>query len=638
MALVAKIVRVDAPSRAIVGDTIVVDVSVKNISGADRYITVTGALGSDALSQPSASVLVSAGETAIMRMSYTMPSKDAQITVWSWYWDGGEWQTKGKGDDCAHKETRTSEDNQKPTETGDWVQWDETLRKMARPDIYRINAFRILGLPVSASPREVSSHVRDLDLMEKYGGIEHHEGGFLAPEAARDRDARREAQQRLLDPQLRFIDEFFWFWPLSLDSTRENDETMAAISQRDLSCALSVWEHHETHGSEANVSVHNLAVLHHAMALDIEFREGVPKGIPQQHTEQRRSCWQHAFSRWKRLLSEDSFWTRVRERIRELDDPRLTTETADRIREGLPRALLSINAVLAVEAAETNRRTDMGFHVEMMRQSGFDSAIAEEAMQRALVPIRDRLKAMCLHCAEQLSNAPESGNSLASDLIRDTARLLRSVDSLLADGDSTRESLHDEVASQVRSCLISFGNQTGHWRAVYETAKKSLSIAESPTLKQRIKEDLETISLNVDYATCWFCGRDQADSDSSVIVMMHGDVQREPGILQTQVRWQYLPVTVPRCTACRSAHGTSKSWRIGGTILGFVLAIIVGIATSSFWVALVVLGAIIAAAHGLAAGTFPKGVKPESYKGKFRVVEEMLAKGWNLGQRPSNVS
>jgi len=523
-------------------------------------------------------------------------------------------------------------------ETDTTSEWNETLLKMARPDIYRVNAFRMLGLPVNASPKEVSSHIRRLDLTERYGDIEHHKSSFLTPSTAQDRDARREAQQRLLDPELRFIDEFFWFWPLSLDSTEENDETLAAIKQGDLSRALSVWQSHEAHGSEANVSVHNLAVFYHAMALDIEHTEVETKGISEQHVEQKRSYWQQAFAEWKRLLSEESFWRRVRERIRELDDPRLTTDTADRIREGLPKALLTINAMLAVEASETSDPKDVTFHLAMIKQSGFDSSIVQDALQRAVVPIRDRLKAMCLHCGDQITKSPESGNNVASGLIKDTAPLLKTVDALLAKGDPARESMHDEVAEQVRLCLVSFGNKTADWRAVLGTAKKSLGIAESSSLQQKIKEDLQVIGANLEYSTCWFCGGDPADSDSSVTVMMHGNVERVPGLLQTQVRWQYLPVTVPRCTRCQSAHKRSRAWRIGGIIIAFVLAIFIGIASGSFWVFLAILGAIIAAAHGLSAATFPKGVRPESYKKEFRTVKEMLSRGWMIGAKPKEVS
>ena len=522
-------------------------------------------------------------------------------------------------------------------EPGNPMEWNETLLKMARPDIYHVNAFRVLGLPVTASPKELSSHIRRLELTEKYGNREQIDNSFLTLNTAHDRDARREAQQRLRDPELRFIDEFFWFWPLLLNSTEENDDTLAAIKQNDLARALTIWGHHEAEGSEANISLHNLAVFHHAMALDFEHMETETKEVSKQQIEEKRSHWQQAFSRWKRLLNEEGFWQRVRERIREFDDPRLTTDTAHRIREGFPKALLSINAILAVEASGMNDPTDMDFHLAMIRQSGFDDAIAEEAKHRAVIPIRDRIKAMCLHSAEEISNAPERGNKLASSLVHDTAPLLKTLDALLAKGDSTRESVHDEVGLQVRSCLIAFGNETGDWRAVSETTKKSLSIAESPFLRQKINEDLQIIGANVEYSTCWFCGGDYADSESSVTVMMHGNVEREPRLLQTQVRWQYLPVVVPRCARCQSAHKRSKTWRIGGMITAFVLAIFVGIASGSFWVFLVVLGSIIAAAHGLAAVTFPKGVKPESYKNEFRTVKEMLSRGWNIGGRPSGV-
>jgi hypothetical protein len=293
--------------------------------------------------------------------------------------------------------------------------------------------------------------------------------------------------------------------------------------------------------------------------------------------------------------------------------------------------------MLAVEASGMNDLTDMDFHLAIIRQSGFDNTIAEEAEHRAVVPIRDRLKAMCLHSVEEIANAPESGNKVASSLVSDTAPLLRILDSLLAEGDSTRESVHDEVALQIRSCLIAFGNETEDWRAVLGLAKKSLSIAESPFLKQKIKDDLETISLNVEYASCWFCGGACTDSDYSLTVMMHGNVERERTFGGTQVRWQYLPVIVPRCTRCKSAHKQSKAWRIGGTITAFFLAIFIGIASSSFWIGVMTLGLIIAAAHGLAAMTFPKEVKQEAYRNEFRTVKEMLSRGWKIGGRPSDV-
>ena len=37
------------------------------------------------------------------------------------------------------------------------------------------------------------------------------------------------------DPELRFIDEFFWFWSLSLDSSIDSDEALIAMKEGEIS-------------------------------------------------------------------------------------------------------------------------------------------------------------------------------------------------------------------------------------------------------------------------------------------------------------------------------------------------------------------------------------------------------------------
>lgn len=524
-------------------------------------------------------------------------------------------------------------------ETGSFMGWNETLLKMTRPDIYRVNAFRILNIPVTASPKEISSRIRRLDLMEKYGNVEQHYSIFLPLSGARDSDARHQAQQRLRDPELRFIDEFFWFWPLSLNSTEDSDEALVAIKQNDLLRASSIWNSREDQGSEANVSMHNLAVLHHAMALDIEYIETREKKISKQQVEQKQSYWEQAFTRWKMLLSDEGFWHRVRERIRDLDDPRLiTSNTAQRIREGLPKALLSISAMLAVEASEMNDLADMTFHLTRMQQSGFDNTIVEEVIHRAVVPIRDRLKAICTYAHEETGSVPKHAYKVATDLMNDAFPLLKNLDLLLSEGDATRESVHDEVALQVRTCLISYINETGNWSNALKLTEKALVIAASPSVRQNIQEDVNIINSNLEYATCWFCGTAPADEDSVINVMVHGNVQRNRKWSGTQVQWQKVPVPVPRCAACKSAHKQKSVLKNGGMIAAWIFAIVLGIAIGSFWVGVITLGIFIAAAYGLAALTFPKGIKPESHKNEFRTVKEMLSKGWKIGEKPEGVS
>lgn len=528
-----------------------------------------------------------------------------------------------------------SEDNNQPLETGKSIKWNETLLKMARLDIYRINAFRILNLPVNASSKEISTRTRQLDLIEKYGVVEQDNNGALPLSSTYDSNSRREAQQRLLDPELRFIDEFFWFWPVSLDSSGDSDDALIAMKQGYLSSALSTWERHEVEGSEANVSKHNLAVFYHAMALDIEYAESEEKLVSVEKIEGKRVYWQKAFSRWQTLLDDEGFWSRIRERIGVLDDPRLTTGTARRIREGLPAALLSINAQLAVEAVEMNDPSDSLYHLKLIRESGFHNTIIDEAIHQATIPIRDRLRAICTHAGEQTGSVPEHDDTVAEELMKYASPSLQALDLLLPEGDDTRESAHDEVALQVRSCLISYCNQTQNWRNTLQLTREALEIAASPSVRQKIQEDINTIDTNLKYSTCWFCGIAPANDSSTINVMMHGNVQRDHKWSGTEVTYQKLPVPVPRCRACESAHKQRHNFGCAGPIVGVILAILIGMAAQSFAVGIAVFAVCWLVGYLISVLTFPKGIRPESYKNEFRTVREMQSQGWKIGEKPS---
>ena len=87
----ADIIKTDAPSSASAGEQVIVDVSVKNISGSDQYLAVTGTYDSTSIPFQFDYLLVSPQQTVIFRGSLTMPSKNVKVTAWSWYWDGSKW-------------------------------------------------------------------------------------------------------------------------------------------------------------------------------------------------------------------------------------------------------------------------------------------------------------------------------------------------------------------------------------------------------------------------------------------------------------------------------------------------------------------------------------------------------------------
>ncbi len=95
--MIADIVALNAPSSAPAGETVIIDVSVKNVSTVDQYIAVTAVYDSTSLPFQFDYLLVSPGQTVLMRGSFRMPAKSVKITAWSWYWDGSQWIQDDQG-------------------------------------------------------------------------------------------------------------------------------------------------------------------------------------------------------------------------------------------------------------------------------------------------------------------------------------------------------------------------------------------------------------------------------------------------------------------------------------------------------------------------------------------------------------
>ena len=64
------------------------------------------------------------------------------------------------------------------------------------------------------------------------------------------------------------LDEFFWFWPRHPED--ESDEALTLLGKAKFETARQLWIKNENEQSEGRVASHNLAVLYHLWALDLE--------------------------------------------------------------------------------------------------------------------------------------------------------------------------------------------------------------------------------------------------------------------------------------------------------------------------------------------------------------------------------
>lgn len=521
----------------------------------------------------------------------------------------------------------------------------EVLLRAASPDLFRLNAFRITGLPVDATASQITRQVEKLRLAEKFGGASLQARRAFVLDPPPDGEQLRTALQRLHDPEVRLIDEFFWFWPREMGDSR--DEGLTALAHGDEQAAAAYWSRIEAEHSISNVSMHNLAVLAHLNVLDLD---GLPINgeLSSEEATARARMWNSAFRRWKALLENEGFWSRLTRRIHDLDDPRLTTGSSRRIRESLPLALLSINARLASRAALAGNAAEAARQLAVMRESGFDAAVINSALRGVVEPIREQIKTVS-NGAEKETAADVTQGAVVARRLHDQMRLqLAAIDCLLPAGDAVRDGAHDEVALQMLGSTIAYGNKTDDWRTAVELLEQALPIAASASARGRIELNLKICRDNKISGTCHFCEDRLADKSSGIEVKVHGNVQTFPVAYNTtRTIWNHSSVTVPRCKTCAEAH---RQWS-GGHAVAFMVTLL---SLFAYLMSLNVIGDLVS--DGLALTLYVvgvcavffvpgmlsgatsyirfQGIKPESMKYGHASLQKRKAEGWKLGAAP----
>lgn len=365
----------------------------------------------------------------------------------------------------------------------------DVLLAEAVPELVRVNAFRLTQLPVSATQREIARQVEKIRMAEKLGVSTGTSGGLMPVPGGADADILRNALQRLRDPEKHLIDELFWFWPL--ENGGADDLALTALSADDREAAARLWvAAHGDGGRRGSVALHNLAVLALVGVVDSEFeeRDGVL------NAERRKTLpdlWKVTFERWAELRKTPVFWTAMKKRVEQINDPRLTEDVVWNVRKTLPEALAGLAARLAVSLWSAGRADACRRILEALWASDLPQADVKRAVRSAVHPIRKRLKAN-IDKADAEVRHDSSGNrplEIAKRLLEQCEPLLLVIDAALPKGDPTRTGLHDDIAQSVLRFTVAWVNATDNFQGAKTWVERALKIAEGDAALERIREN-----------------------------------------------------------------------------------------------------------------------------------------------------
>lgn len=360
--------------------------------------------------------------------------------------------------------------------------------------LYQKNIFRVTGLPVDATSKEVSRQAQKLQMLEEYsGGTSGHQAAFplSVPPTT---DEIRAALSRMKEPEHRIVDEFFWYWPEEFGASK-SDPAIQSVLAGDANAAIRLWVDREKGGS--CVAQHNMAIMYHMYAVDWTNYQ-LSDGVKSEVEEKIKGYWKESFQRWEKLVHEDRFWTILKERIRSLNDEALTTGFVRRMVKDLPEALDRINAEAALRLAEQGSIESARFHVNLMRDThqGLDNV--DNTSEIVLEPTKRRVEQHLKTSLSQANGDPKRGSELAAAVMAQCRPLMGIFDLFHGKEAHQRSDLFDEVAESVLTLLVGHQRATGDNGTFVYLMEQALAFATGIGVRERIIENISIAKGNLE--------------------------------------------------------------------------------------------------------------------------------------------
>jgi hypothetical protein len=372
----------------------------------------------------------------------------------------------------------------------------KALLDACTPKLYQQNVFRISGIHIDASPRDFKRRFEDLRFAAEMNDLGDELNHAFALNPMPNIDQIREAAQRIQDPEKRIIDEFFWFWPLDWCKS-ENDSALDALRHCDPDKAQKIWSDalSDNNAPQCTIAKHNLAVFHHLKAIDSEIK-ALDHDLSAEALNAISKDWRTCFKWWEDLVDDDELWSLIADRIRTIDDPRLTTGFTRRLCATLPEAMDKINAMLAIDFAEKGKLSQATNHIIYMKETHQGKDDVSKTLSIITKPLKTRVDSAVEIAISIAKKEPAQAAQAALVLLQSVSEPLKVIQTVLPPKDHERIDLCDQVAEACLTCQIAYAGETEDWKTCLEILDNALKYAVSKEAKEHLADERSKVVIN----------------------------------------------------------------------------------------------------------------------------------------------
>ncbi|MGH3430391.1 MAG: hypothetical protein ACRDQZ_22955, partial [Mycobacteriales bacterium] len=207
---------------------------------------------------------------------------------------------------------------------------------------------------------------------------------------------------------------------------------------------------------------HDCAVAAHCAALDLEHL-GRQRPLTQEERRRRDTSWAEATRRWAALDEMPQIWGRLRDRVAEIDDPRLTVNTVDDIRDNLPIRLVTIHAELALllgqrDVGDAERQRKL--IDQLVAAARPDTARVDAALRAVVAPVLRRIETTCEAARSASARDPADGCATGARALEQLRPAVRTVSAVLTPTHPTARAARDQLADTLNLCAVRQANAT----------------------------------------------------------------------------------------------------------------------------------------------------------------------------------
>lgn len=491
----------------------------------------------------------------------------------------------------------------------------------------RNNPFRMLGLPVNSTEKQIAKRISDVKIYAEMGKPIKYDTDFLfISEIKRTPENIRKAVSEIERPQRKLFYSLFWFY----QKTSVDELCFELLVDGKADRARELWQKTiDKKSSTANVfySYKNLISLY---LLDAQKKT--------ESSDELLSALSLGIDSLAFMLNDDQM---MEEYVREICGEKNSIEIGSVYKDLAEEIHESCHNYIGVnKAVSVKEFISILSNLPKSMQSCINGKYVNSPLQR----IEEEIKEAEYNKEESPCDADKHGEALYQKTKSDIDFLAE----VLTVDNTTYKTIADKLANAIEQCAITFYNDAKEDVETTEAAKKLLqyskAIAVGMRLKEKIERGMDVIEKNEEYFTlakrCWFCQKGNGQNTSNVTVHMHGEVKRQWMVTGTRVTWKKYDVTVPRCMDCKKIHGkrdTASTLRWVLSICAIIGGFVVGSEYESTAGTITAIAGIIAVFSIIKMPKLPKGVKSSDDYDNFPTIKELKRVGWKYGSQPSNV-